>query len=103
MKSTIAPRKPPSPRRRLSCLTFFYNLTNMNVEPQNQPFQTDGSFQPRSRGLELDRSEFGYLADSSALVGQPHLLRQKLEEDPAHPRIIVTELGVGYRFREVEA
>lgn len=31
------------------------------------------------------------------LVGH---LRQKLGDDPAHPRYIVTEQGVGYRFRE---
>jgi two-component system KDP operon response regulator KdpE len=29
-------------------------------------------------------------------------LRQKLERDPAHPRYILTERGVGYRFRELE-
>ena len=32
-------------------------------------------------------------------VGQ---LRQKLEEDTARPRVILTELGVGYRFAETE-
>ena len=31
-------------------------------------------------------------------VGQ---LRQKLEEDAAHPRVILTELGVGYRYAEL--
>ena len=31
-------------------------------------------------------------------VGQ---LRQKLEQDAAHPRVILTELGVGYRFAEL--
>jgi DNA-binding response OmpR family regulator len=30
-------------------------------------------------------------------------LRQKLERDPAHPIYILTERGVGYRFRELEA
>ena len=30
-------------------------------------------------------------------------LRQKLERDPAHPKYILTERGVGYRFRELEA
>jgi two-component system KDP operon response regulator KdpE len=30
-------------------------------------------------------------------------LRQKLERDPAHPRYILTERGVGYRFRELES
>jgi two-component system KDP operon response regulator KdpE len=29
-------------------------------------------------------------------------LRQKLEEDPVHPRLIVTEPGVGYRLRRDE-
>jgi len=29
-------------------------------------------------------------------------LRQKLERDPAHPRYILTERGVGYRFKELE-
>jgi DNA-binding response OmpR family regulator len=28
-------------------------------------------------------------------------LRQKLESDPAHPKYILTERGVGYRFREL--
>ena len=28
-------------------------------------------------------------------------LRQKLEQDAAHPRVILTELGVGYRFAEL--
>jgi two-component system KDP operon response regulator KdpE len=32
-------------------------------------------------------------------VGQ---LRQKLEDDPSDPRLIVTEPGVGYRFRPGE-
>ena len=29
-------------------------------------------------------------------------LRQKLEKDPAHPQYILTERGVGYRFKELE-
>jgi DNA-binding response OmpR family regulator len=29
-------------------------------------------------------------------------LRQKIEEDPAHPRYILTERGVGYRFKALD-
>ncbi len=29
-------------------------------------------------------------------------LRQKIENDPAHPKYILTERGVGYRFKELE-
>jgi two-component system KDP operon response regulator KdpE len=29
-------------------------------------------------------------------------LRQKLERDPAHPKYILTERGMGYRFRDLE-
>ena len=33
-------------------------------------------------------------------VGQ---LREKLEEDPAKPKIIITELGIGYRMEKLES
>lgn len=29
-------------------------------------------------------------------------LRQKIEQDPAHPKYILTERGIGYRFKELE-
>ncbi|MFU8807200.1 MAG: response regulator [Bradymonadaceae bacterium] len=30
-------------------------------------------------------------------------LRKKLEADPAHPRFLITETGVGYRLKEIES
>jgi two-component system KDP operon response regulator KdpE len=40
-----------------------------------------------------------YGADSHYLHVYIAQLRRKLEPDPAHPRFILTEPGVGYRFR----
>ena len=37
-------------------------------------------------------------ADAQYLRSYIALLRQKLEEDPAEPRLVLTELGVGYRL-----
>jgi two-component system KDP operon response regulator KdpE len=34
---------------------------------------------------------------------RPGQLRQKLEEDPARPRWLATEAGVGYRLRDEPA
>jgi len=50
----------------------------------NQPSSEAGvasSIPLRSRGYDLDMQEFGYLADSSHLVGETELLRDRLEED----------------------
>jgi len=60
----------------------------------------------RYRGMVLTRdqllqqvwgSESG--VDSHTVVVHIHLLRQKLQDDPAHPRLIQTVPGVGYRFK----
>jgi two-component system KDP operon response regulator KdpE len=40
-----------------------------------------------------ERKETSYLR---VYLGQ---LRHKLEADPAHPRHLITEAGMGYRFR----
>ena len=39
-----------------------------------------------------------YLGSPEYVHVYVHRLRQKLEEDPAHPRYLLTEPGVGYRF-----
>ncbi|ETA07594.1 MULTISPECIES: response regulator [Gordonia] len=40
----------------------------------------------------------GYLGQSNYLRVYLASLRRKLEEDPAHPRHLITEAGMGYRF-----
>lgn len=42
----------------------------------------------------------GYAAENAPqLRVYVNYLRRKLEDDPAHPRLIVTEPGIGYRFQ----
>lgn len=41
------------------------------------------------------------MADPQYLRSYVALLRQKLEEDPAEPRLVITEPGVGYRLNVV--
>jgi two-component system KDP operon response regulator KdpE len=39
-----------------------------------------------------------YIGDRSFVKLYIRYLRQKLEKDPQHPKLIVTERGIGYRF-----
>lgn len=52
----------------------------------------------RDRLFELEWEAFG---DKSTVTTHIRRLREKVEEDPAHPRYIVTVWGVGYRFEGV--
>ncbi len=49
---------------------------------------------------ELLRDVWDYKASTSTRTVDVHVgwLRQKLEEDPKHPKLIVTSIGMGYRF-----
>lgn len=49
---------------------------------------------------ELLRDVWGYKASTSTRTVDVHVgwLRQKLEDDPKHPKLIVTSIGMGYRF-----
>ena len=49
---------------------------------------------------QLMRSVWGYEAalDSGTVTVHVRRLREKIEEDPSHPRLIETVWGVGYRF-----
>jgi two-component system KDP operon response regulator KdpE len=44
-----------------------------------------------------------YMQDIRSLKLYIRYLRQKIEPDPGQPRYILTEWGVGYRFREIAA
>jgi DNA-binding response OmpR family regulator len=52
----------------------------------------------RDRLFELGWGSFG---DRSTVTTHIRRLREKIEEDPSHPRYIVTVWGVGYRFEGV--
>lgn len=52
----------------------------------------------RDRLFDLCWESFG---DRSTVTTHIRRLREKIEEDPAHPRFIVTVWGVGYRFEGV--
>jgi len=43
---------------------------------------------------------FGYIGQTQYLRVFIKQLRQKIEDDPSHPTLIVTESGIGYRFGE---
>ncbi len=74
----------------------------------NQPLLFDLlTYLVRHRGIVLTRDHllqqvWGYehLHDSRTVDVHIHWLREKLEEDPAHPQFIQTIRGIGYRFRE---
>jgi DNA-binding response OmpR family regulator len=53
----------------------------------------------RDRLFELCWESFG---DRSTVTTHIRRLREKIEEDPAHPRYLVTVWGVGYRFEGVK-
>jgi DNA-binding response OmpR family regulator len=52
--------------------------------------------------LELLREVWGYAAAAASRTVDTHVfeLRHKLEDDPAHPRHILTVWKVGYRMQE---
>jgi len=54
-----------------------------------------------SRDLLLENVwGYGYLGDSRLVDVAVQRLRAKVEADPAHPALIVTVRGVGYRLQE---
>ena len=61
------------------------------------------SFGPLIRGCAIALALVGamtaYAGETQYLRNVVLALRRKLEADPAHPRFLVTEPGIGYRFR----
>jgi two-component system KDP operon response regulator KdpE len=43
---------------------------------------------------------FGYLEQTQYLRVFMAQLRKKIEDDPSHPEILITESGIGYRFKD---
>jgi DNA-binding response OmpR family regulator len=74
----------PMPAREFMLLQLF-------AEHPRQVFSRDRLF-------ELGWGSFG---DRSTVTTHIRRLRERIEEDPAHPRYIVTVWGVGYRFEGV--
>jgi DNA-binding response OmpR family regulator len=74
----------PMPAREFALLRLF-------AEHPRQVFSRDRLF-------ELGWDSYG---DKSTVTTHIRRLREKIEEDPANPRFIVTVWGVGYRFEGV--
>ena len=58
---------------------------------------------PEAHRLFLQGRFFSELNSAEGLQRSVTLLRQALERDPAHPKYILTERGMGYRFRKLES
>jgi two-component system alkaline phosphatase synthesis response regulator PhoP len=72
-------------------------LTNREFQLLCYLMERAGSTVPRA---ELLRSLWGYEADAFTRTVDTHVasLRQKLEENPGRPELILTTPGVGYKF-----
>jgi hypothetical protein len=59
-----------------------------------------GSIKPRGAGVKDAQEVWGpqYETETNYLRVYMAQLRRKLEPDPSHPRYLITEPGIGYRF-----
>lgn len=102
----------PRPRRELSAGPLRIDLAGRRVfcrgqELELQPKQFDLlTFLVRNRGTVLTRDQllhnvwgYDYAGDTRTVDVHIRWLREKIEEDPANPRLIQTVRGVGYAFR----
>jgi DNA-binding response OmpR family regulator len=78
-----------------------------NIDMELQPKQFDLlTYLVRNRGTVLTRDQllhnvwgYDYVGDTRTVDVHVRWLREKLEEDPANPKLIQTVRGVGYVFR----
>ncbi len=104
--------EPPRPNRELVAGPLRIDLAGRRVncrgqELELQPKQFDLlTYLVRNRGTVLTRDQllqnvwgYDYVGDTRTVDVHVRWLREKLEEDPANPRLIQTVRGVGYCFR----
>jgi DNA-binding response OmpR family regulator len=105
-------REVPRPSRELVAGPLRIDLAGRRVncrgqELELQPKQFDLlTYLVRNRGTVLTRDQllqnvwgYDYVGDTRTVDVHVRWLREKLEEDPANPRLIQTVRGVGYCFR----
>ena len=109
------PGEPPSPQRpgrELLAGPLRIDLAGRRVncrgkELELQPKQFDLlTYLARNRGTVLPRDQllqnvwgYDYVGDTRTVDVHVRWLREKIEEDPANPKLIQTVRGVGYCFR----
>lgn len=104
--------EPPRPSRELVAGPLRIDLAGRRVncrdkELELQPKQFDLLvYLVRNRGTVLTRDQllhnvwgYDYVGDTRTVDVHVRWLREKLEEDPANPKLIQTVRGVGYCFR----
>lgn len=111
-RETSAEQRPPTRDRELVAGPLRIDLAGRRVNCRGadlelQPKQFDLlTYLVRNRGTVLTRDQllhnvwgYDYVGDTRTVDVHVRWLREKLEEDPANPRLIQTVRGVGYVFR----
>ncbi len=102
----------PSPNRELVAGPLRIDLAGRRVSCRGQELELQPkqfellTYLVRNRGTVLTRDQlltnvwgYDYTGDTRTVDVHVRWLREKLEEDPANPRLIQTVRGVGYCFR----
>ncbi len=110
VKDTVV--KVPRPNRELAAGPLRIDLAGRRVYCRGQVLELQPkqfellTYLVRNRGTVLTRDQllhnvwgYDYAGDTRTVDVHVRWLREKLEEDPANPRLIQTVRGVGYCFR----